>query len=43
MLTPTFSRAALGPATAPINKPRTVTVLLRQEGGRLTYVEEQQQ
>lgn len=43
MLTPTFSRAALGPTTAPINKPRTVTVLLRQEGGRLTYVEEQQQ
>jgi len=43
MLTPAFSRAALGPNTAPINKPRTVTVLLRQDGGRLTYVEEREQ
>ena len=43
MLTPTFSRAALGPNTAPIDKPHTVTVILRQDGGKLTYVEERQQ
>ena len=43
MLTPTFSRAALGPNTAPIDRPRTVTVILRQDGGKLTYVEERQQ
>lgn len=42
MLTPAFSRAALGPNTPPINKPRNVTVLLRQDGGRLTYVEERE-